>query len=35
MNKYHNIKTTIDNIKFDSKAEANRYCELKLLQNQE
>ena len=29
--KYGNIKTTIDNIKFDSKAEANRYLELKLL----
>ena len=29
--KYHNIKTTIDNVKFDSKAEANRYLELKML----
>jgi len=29
--KYKAIKTTIDNIKFDSKKEANRYCELKLL----
>jgi hypothetical protein len=32
MNKYHNIKTVVDGMKFDSKAEANRYCELKLLQ---
>ena len=32
MNKYHNRKTTIDGIKFDSKAEAKRYVELKLLQ---
>lgn len=32
MNKYHNIKTTIDNITFDSQKEAKRYCELKLLQ---
>jgi len=31
MNKYHNTKTTIDNIKFDSKREANRYLELKML----
>ena len=29
--KYHNKKTVVDNIKFDSKLEANRYCELKLL----
>ena len=29
--KYGNIKTVIDGIKFDSKAEATRYCELKLL----
>lgn len=29
--KYNNIKTEIDGIKFDSKGEANRYCELKLL----
>lgn len=29
--KYHNKKTIVDNIKFDSKAEAERYCELKLL----
>ena len=31
MSKYRNVKTTIDNITFDSKREANRYCELKLL----
>jgi hypothetical protein len=31
-NKYHAKKTEIDGIEFDSKAEANRYCELKLLQ---
>ena len=31
MNKYHNKKTTIDGITFDSKAEAKRYVELKLL----
>lgn len=30
--KYHNRKVTIDGITFDSKKEANRYCELKLLQ---
>lgn len=30
-NKYNNIKTTIDGIKFDSKKEANYYCQLKLL----
>lgn len=29
--KYGNIKTTVDGIKFHSKGEANRYCELKLL----
>ena len=29
--KYHNKKTVIDNIEFASKAEANKYCELKLL----
>ncbi len=27
-----NIKVTVDGIEFDSKKEANRYCELKLLQ---
>ena len=32
MSKYHNIKTVVDNIKFDSKKEANRYTELKLLE---
>lgn len=31
LNKYRNIKTQVDGIKFDSKKEANRYCELKLL----
>lgn len=31
-NKLHAQKTTIDGIIFDSKHEANRYCELKLLQ---
>ena len=30
--KYNNKKTTVDGIKFDSKGEANRYCELKLLE---
>jgi hypothetical protein len=29
--KYNAQKTVIDGIKFDSKKEANRYCELKLL----
>lgn len=32
MNKYHAKKVTVDGIKFDSRKEANRYCELKLLQ---
>ena len=32
MSKYKNKKTIVDNIKFDSKAEANRYIELKLLE---
>ena len=32
MNKYRNRKIVIDNIKFDSVLEANRYRELKLLQ---
>lgn len=32
MSKYNNKKTIIDNIKFDSKAEANRYIELKMLE---
>jgi len=31
-NKYHARKTTIDGITFDSKAEATRYAELKLLE---
>lgn len=31
-NKYHNEKTTVDGIKFDSKKEANRYLELKMLE---
>ena len=30
--KYKNIKTEIDGIKFDSQKEANRYCELKILE---
>ena len=30
-NKYSNKKTVVDNIRFDSKKEAARYCELKLL----
>lgn len=29
VNKYHNCKTTVDGITFDSKAEARRYIELK------
>lgn len=32
MNKYKNTKIVVDNIKFDSVLEANRYQELKLLQ---
>lgn len=32
MNKYKNRKIVVDNIKFDSTLEANRYQELKLLQ---
>ena len=32
MTKYHNRKTTVDGITFDSKAEAERYQELVLLQ---
>lgn len=31
ISKYNNKKTLVDNIFFDSKAEANRYCELKQL----
>jgi hypothetical protein len=30
-NKYGAVKTAVDGITFDSKAEATRYCELKLL----
>ena len=30
--KYNNKKVTLDGITFDSQKEANRYCELKLLQ---
>lgn len=30
-NKYHNVKTTVDGIEFDSKLEASRYKELKML----
>ena len=29
--KYRNIKTEVDGITFDSRAEADRYCELKML----
>lgn len=32
MSKYNNKKTIVDNIKFDSKAEANRYIVLKMLE---
>ncbi len=32
-NKYHNIKTKVDNIVFHSKAEAARYSELKFLES--
>ena len=32
MNKYHNHKTTVDGIEFDSKKEARRYSELRLLE---
>ncbi len=31
INKYRNIKTTVDGITFDSKREAARYSELKML----
>ena len=30
-NKYFAKKTVVDGIRFDSRAEANRYCELKIL----
>ena len=32
MNKYHNIPTVVDGIRFSSKKEARRYQELKLLE---
>lgn len=32
MNKYHNVKVLYDGIKFDSKREASRYAELKMLE---
>ncbi len=32
--KYRSIKTVVDGITFDSKGEAARYCELKLMQKQ-
>ena len=35
MNKYRNKKTVVDGITFASKREANRYCELVLLQKAE
>lgn len=31
-NKYHNIKTVVDGITFDSKKEARRYQEIKLME---
>ena len=31
MSKYKAVKTEVDGIRFDSKKEANRYCELKML----
>lgn len=31
MTKYHSKKVVVDGIRFDSKLEASRYCELKLL----
>lgn len=33
MNKYHNKRTTIDGILFDSKKEGNYYTKLKLMKN--
>lgn len=30
--KYHSKKTVVDGIEFDSKKEANRFCELRLLE---
>ena len=32
MNKYHNVKTVVNGIKFDSRKEAERYNELKMLE---
>lgn len=32
MSKYHSVKVKVDGMTFDSRKEANRYCELKLLQ---
>lgn len=32
MNKYKNKKIVIDGIEFDSRLEANRYCQLKILE---
>ncbi len=32
MRKYHNIKISVDGIKFDSKLEAERYVQLKILE---
>jgi len=31
-NKYRNVKTEVDGIRFDSRAEAKRYSELKILE---
>lgn len=33
MSKYHSKKAVVDGITFDSKKEANRYCELKILEH--
>lgn len=33
MNKYRNVKTIVDGIRFDSKAEAERYIVLKMARN--
>lgn len=32
MRKYRNVKTTLDGISFDSRKEANRYAELRILE---
>ena len=32
MSKYHNYKTTVDGIRFDSQLEAKRYSELKIME---